>query len=282
MKKKLPLLAIGLIFVLGVAVLLYPVVSALLSKVTATATVNAYQAAVSAIDTDARDAMLSAARSYNAKFADGVRPPPFDGADSAAAKEYQALLNVDGIMGYLEVPAIKIYLPISHGVGEDALQKGVGHLPESSLPVGGGGTHAVLSAHCGLPSARLFTDLDQLQVGDDFFVHVLGQTLAYRVDHIQVVLPEDVRALRVVPGKDYVTLLTCTPYGINSHRLLVRGIGVPLCGQAPAVQPDPPAPPEIAAAAPRAGRAWLWLTGIPALLVLAVLLRRKRRRQKKE
>ncbi|MEG1872998.1 MAG: sortase, partial [Ruthenibacterium sp.] len=97
-----------------------------------------------------------------------------------------------------------------------------------------------------------------------------------------VVLPEDVRALRVVPGKDYVTLLTCTPYGINSHRLLVRGIGVPLCEQAPAVQPDPPAPPKIAAAAPRADRAWLWLTGIPVLLVLAVLLRRKRRRQKKE
>ncbi|MEG1878509.1 MAG: class C sortase, partial [Pseudoflavonifractor sp.] len=196
-------------------VLLYPVVSAFISKKTSTAAVERYRAATEHIDTAARDAMLAAARAYNEGLAEGPNP-----------RAYEELLNVDGIMAYLEVPKLKIYLPIYHGVSEEALQQGVGHLPESSLPVGGAGTHAVLSAHCGLPNARLFTDLDQLEAGDPFQIHVLGQTLCYAVDRVEIVLPYEVEALAVAPERDDVTLLTCTPYGINSHRLLVRGARV--------------------------------------------------------
>ncbi|MEG2421503.1 MAG: class C sortase [Oscillospiraceae bacterium] len=215
MKKKPPV-AIVLVFILGLSVLLYPAISAFLSKKTSTAAVESYRAAVEHIDTDARDGMLAAARAYNEGLAEGPNP-----------KAYETLLNVNGIMAYLEVPKLKIYLPIYHGVSEQTLQQGVGHLPESSLPVGGPGTHAVLSAHCGLPNARLFTDLDQLELGDRFFIHVLGQTLCYGVDRVEVVLPHEIGALAIVPLRDDVTLITCTPYGINSHRLLVRGARAP-------------------------------------------------------
>ncbi|MEG2679892.1 MAG: class C sortase [Oscillospiraceae bacterium] len=215
MKKK-PLVAICLVFILGLTVLLYPVVSAFISKKTSTAAVERYRAAVEHIDTDRRDAMLAASWAYNKGLAEGSNH-----------EAYETLLNVNGIMAYLEIPKLKIYLPVYHGVSEETLQQGVGHLPETSLPVGGAGTHAVLSAHCGLPNARLFTDLDQLEMGDRFLIHVLGQTLCYEVDRVEVVLPYEVGALAIASGRDDVTLLTCTPYGINSHRLLVRGARVP-------------------------------------------------------
>lgn len=134
-------------------------------------------------------------------------------------------MNLDGtgIMGYLEIPKISVRLPIYHGTGEDSLQHGVGHLAGTSLPVGGLGTHSVLSAHRGLPSALLFTDLDQVQTGDRFYLSILQDTLVYEVDQVLVVTPDEVSALRADPAEDYVTLVTCTPYGVNSHRLLVRG-----------------------------------------------------------
>jgi sortase A len=142
--------------------------------------------------------------------------------------EYTALLNWngDGIMGYLEIPSIQVKLPIYHGTSEAVLSQGVGHLEQSSLPVGGTGTHAVLSGHTGLASKRLFTDLSQLQVGDSFSITVLDQRLTYQVDEINVVEPHETELLRIEEGQDYVTLLTCTPYGINSHRLLVRGVRI--------------------------------------------------------
>lgn len=140
-------------------------------------------------------------------------------------REYEALLNIggDGVMGYLEIPAISVRLPIYHGTSDEALAKGAGHLEGSSLPVGGAGTHALLSGHRGLPSASLFTDLDQLKDGDVFAIHVLGETHIYEVMRIQTVLPEETEGIRIEEGKDLVTLITCTPYGVNTHRLLVTG-----------------------------------------------------------
>ena len=137
-----------------------------------------------------------------------------------------ACLNLagDGMMGYIEIPEIDIYLPIYHGVSEEVLSKGIGHMPNSAFPIGGEGNHAVLTGHTGLPSAKLFTDLTELEEGDRFYIHILDLVLCYTVDQIKVVLPNEGQDLSIVPGKDYCTLVTCTPYGINSHRLLVRGI----------------------------------------------------------
>ena len=143
--------------------------------------------------------------------------------------DYWKVLNVEdnGVMGYLSIPKINIKLAIYHGTGDDVLQTGVGHLNGTKLPIGGESNHAVLAAHRGLPSARLFTDIDQMEAGDKFYIHVLGEVLAYEVDAINTVLPTDTSLLQIEEGKDYVTLVTCTPFGINTHRLLVRGHRVP-------------------------------------------------------
>ena len=268
-------LVICLVFALGIAVLLYPLVSAFVSKKTSTAAVTDYQTAVQTIDTGARDAMLAAAKAYNAKLAGSVTA---QSAADAQNKAYQTMLNVDGIMGYLDIPRIQIHLPIYHGVEEQALQKGVGHLPESSLPVGGASTHAVLSAHCGLPSARLFTDLDQLQQGDLFFVHVLDKTLTYKVDQIQVVLPEEVSTLAIVPTADYITLLTCTPYGVNSHRLLVRGVRTADVPQAETQRKATQTPVQKQAETHALWWPWLLAIGIVALCLRKAKQKRSARR----
>ncbi|MEG1322359.1 MAG: class C sortase [Ruthenibacterium sp.] len=282
MNKKF-LFVIFLIFALGIAVLLYPFVSAIISKKTSTAAVEDYQSTVKIIDTDTCDKMLADAQSYNAKLAGGTKnAAPYD-ADSRESAAYLSLLNVDGVMGYLDIPSIEIHLPIYHGVSEETLQKGVGHLPESSVPVGGSETHAVLSAHCGLTNARLFTDLDRLQRGDLFFVHVLTMTLAYQIDQIEVVLPEEVETLAVIPDGDFITLLTCTPYGINSHRLLVRGTRVPYVPEIADNAPDVPvkAPCET----PTPSVPWFYFAvpaGIVPLMLLILYVRKKRNKSKKE
>ena len=151
---------------------------------------------------------------------------------------YNNILNLDqsGVMGYLEIPCISVDLPIYHGTDAEILERGVGHLAASSIPIGGKSTHSVLTGHTGLSSAKLFTDLTEMKKGDLFFINVLGQTLAYKVDQISVVRPKDTRKLRIVDGKDYVTLVTCTPYGVNSHRLLVRGTRVPYNGEEDATE----------------------------------------------
>ena len=151
---------------------------------------------------------------------------PFAEQDAEASTDYDTLLNftAEGVMGYVEIPKIEVLLPIYHGVSSDILAKGVGHLPETSLPVGGASTHCVLAAHSGMSSARLFTDLPKLEQGDVFYIHVYNQTLTYIIDQIKTVLPSDTSDLTIVPGEDYVTLLTCVPIAVNSHRLLVRGV----------------------------------------------------------
>ena len=164
---------------------------------------------------------LEAAQAHNRALLE--RQDPYSLTQELSQQYWSCLAGAD-IMAYLEIPSLNVTLPIAHGTEESTLQKNVGHLEWSSLPVGGESTHCVLSGHRGLPSSELFTNLDQLQQGDSFFIHVLGQTLTYRVDEINIVLPHEMELLQIEDGQDYVTLLTCTPYGINSHRLLVRGV----------------------------------------------------------
>ena len=218
--------ACALVFILALGLTLYPFVSNTLAEKYASTAMAAYSDAVSSMDNTTLDSARQAAEQVNRS----IGAISLDGPDAILLLNtppagYDGLLNVngDGIMGYIRIPAIDVALPIYHGVEGETLEKGVGHLPGSSLPVGGESTHAVLAAHSGLASQRMFTDLEQLQMGDTFYISVLGDTLAYEVDQILVVEPDDTSALSREVGQDYVTLITCTPYGINTHRLLVRG-----------------------------------------------------------
>ena len=180
---------------------------------------TAYQAVLEQAGSEKIDAARAEAEAYNELLASGAT------AAELEALDYDSLLNLagNGIMGYIEIPAIDVLLPIYHGVGEDSLERGAGHMPSTSLPIGGRGTHTVISAHSGMATARMFTDLEQLEEGDFFYLHVLDGTLSYEVDQILVVKPYQIDALKIDREQDYVTLVTCTPYGVNSHRLLVRG-----------------------------------------------------------
>lgn len=222
MKKNLPIIAIGCVLLIGLCVLLYPVASEILSRLTQTSTITSYQKAVDNLSDEEITKMLTAAQDYNKNLYSAVLSDPFTD-DEDVDESYDGLLSVDGALGYLEIPKIDVYLPMFYGSTEAVLEKGVGHLKNTSLPVGGVSTHAVLTGHRGLPSATLFTDLDQLVNGDIFYIHVFNEVLAYKVDQIKVVEPEDTEDLTIVEGKDYVTLVTCTPYGINTQRLLIRG-----------------------------------------------------------
>ena len=211
-----------LLLLAGVSLLLYPSLSDYWNSMHQTRAIASYAETVSQLDTAQYDEMWKAAQDYNRSLAQ--RETAFALTDEQKAA-YESLLDVSGlgVMGYIEIPEIDCSLPIYHGTEESVLQVAVGHLEWSSLPVGGEGTHCVLSGHRGLPSAKLFTNLDKLAVGDTFLLRVLDEVLAYEVDQILIVEPEQVDALGIVPGEDYCTLVTCTPYGINTHRLLVRG-----------------------------------------------------------
>lgn len=233
MKKKAGNLVIGIIFLAGLSLLLYPFVANQWNNYRQKQLISGYEQVVS--DKEAAegidyDAERKKAEDYNEALLPCVLPDSFALAESSGVDPvYMNTLNIAGdeMMGSVEIPKINIKIPIYHTTEEDVLNKGAGHLEGSSLPVGGANTHAVISAHRGLPSASLFTDLDQMKVGDHFLLHVLDETLCYEVDKISVVRPEDTSALAVEDGQDLVTLLTCTPYGVNTERLLVRGHRVP-------------------------------------------------------
>lgn len=230
MRKKITSVIIGLIFLVGLGILLYPTVSNLVNEHNQSKVVAGYSEAVSGMSETDYTARLAAAEVYNEKIAQaGSLAAAVRMENANHLEEYNSLLNVAGnsVMGVIRIPKIKVSLPIYHTTEDAVLQVGVGHFTGSSLPVGGENTHCILSGHRGLPSAKLFTDLDQIVEGDQFYMDVLGDTLAYQVDQVSVVLPEEVEALDVTPGQDYVTLVTCTPYGVNSHRLLIRGTRVP-------------------------------------------------------
>ena len=222
MKKHGSTIFLVIILLIGLSLLLYPSFANWWNSFTQTQAIAGYTQAVASMDDDKYDAMWNAAWEYNASLLE--RNNVFFLSD-AQKEEYMSLLNIggNGIMGYIEIPEQKITLPIYHGVEESVLQIAVGHLDWTSLPVGGRSTHCVFSGHRGLPSARLFTDLDKMVEGDVFLLRILDEVLTYEVDQIRIVLPEEVEDLKVVEGEDLCTLVTCTPYGINSHRLLVRG-----------------------------------------------------------
>ena len=211
-----------LLLLAGVSLLLYPSLSDYWNSMHQTRAIASYAETVSQLDTAQYDEMWKAAQDYNRSLAQ--RETAFALTDEQKAA-YESLLDVSGlgVMGYIEIPEIVCSLPIYHGTEESVLQVAVGHLEWSNLPVGGEGTHCVLSGHRGLPSAKLFTNLDKLAVGDTFLLRVFDEVLTYEVDQILIVEPEQVDALGIMPGEDYCTLVTCTPYGINTHRLLVRG-----------------------------------------------------------
>lgn len=224
MKKKSSFVTVILIaaFFIGALLLLYPTISDFWNSFHQSRAIASYAEQVADLDENAYDRLWEDARIYNKTLGD--RMNRFVMAEEQK-KAYAALLNIadNGVMGYIEIPKVRCNLPIYHGTDEAVLQVAIGHVPGSSLPVGGESTHCVLSGHRGLPSAKLFTNLDKLETGDVFMLRVLDETLTYEVDQIRTVLPNELGDLAIVEGEDYCTLVTCTPYGINSHRLLVRG-----------------------------------------------------------
>lgn len=225
MKIKKTKILIIVVFVLGLTILLYPVVSMLISSIFQTKVINNYNYSVEQMEKDKMDKELQKAQEYNDKIKSvtEIIKDPFTDKNLTVPSGYKEILDVNGVIGYIEIPKININVPIYHGSTDDVLAMGIGHLETTGFPIGGLGNHSVLSGHRGLPTAKMFTDLDKMEVGDDFFIHVLDQTLEYKVDQIKVIDPSDTSDLMPVPDKDYVTLLTCTPLGINSHRLIVRG-----------------------------------------------------------
>jgi len=226
--SAIKIILICLLALAGIAVFSYPYIASFLSSLHATRVVTAYAKDVNTLDPKVVAEELKRAHNYNDDLAGNpVHDPFIPGTGVALDKDYLSILNVGGVMGTISIPEISVDLPIYHGTSADTLTKGIGHLEGSSLPVGGLRTHAVLTGHTGLSYAKMFTDLTELKIGDQFYIHVLGKTLAYQIDQIKVVEPGNTHDLRLFPGHDYVTLLTCTPYGINDHRLLVRGTRVP-------------------------------------------------------
>lgn len=214
-------LAAGLLFFIGIAVMLYPALSNVWNSRVQTRVINRYEETLNTWDRQNYTQAFARAEQYNEALA--RLPEPF--LQYGQLKGYRDILDVDGhgTMGYLFIPKLGVRLPIRHSTAQDVLNEAVGHLEGSSLPVGGNGTHSVLSAHRGLPSAKLFTDLDRLETGDTFSITVLDRRLDYEITEIQVVEPHQLNALRPIEGKDCCTLMTCTPYAVNTHRLLVRG-----------------------------------------------------------
>ena len=273
-KNRITTVLLALAFLAGLSLLLYPTVSDYWNSFHASRAVAAYAQEVADLNGAEYDALLEAAWDYNFRVPE--RSNTF-ALTEAEQEEYQSLLNMDGtgIMGYIEIPNIKLSLPIYHGTEESVLQIAVGHLDWSALPVGGEGTHCVLSGHRGLPSAKLFTNLDQLREGDTFTLRVLDEVLCYEVDQIRIVEPQDTAALLPEPGQDLCTLVTCTPYGVNTHRLLVRGHRIETPDSADAIRVTSDAmqiEPILVAPA----------VGVPlVLLAVAVLLLSDRRRRRK-
>lgn len=218
-------------FLLALGITLYPIISTRYNEQHQSEIHTAYQEQVEQADTSALDEARASAAAYNESIQPGVHLMDAFSQEAilSASEDYASQLNItgSGIMGYIQIPAIGVDLPIYHGTDDSTLEKGVGHLLGSSLPVGGKSTHAVLTAHSGMPSQKMFSDLDLLKHGDVFYLDVLGETMAYQVDQIKTVLPYDTTYLGITEGGDHCTLVTCTPFGVNTHRLLVRGIRIP-------------------------------------------------------
>lgn len=224
MKCKWYVLTAIALFVVALGLLLYPLIGEVMSEKYHSDVETTYIVAIAGTDDAELTAQRQAAQQYNAMLANAMIS---EGGASAPPLAYADQLTVGGAMAYVDIPQIGVYLPVQHGTNAETLERSVGHVVGTSLPVGGSSTHAVLSAHSGMASSKLFSDIDQLEKGDVFYIHVLGEVLAYRVDNINTVVPTDTSLLQIEEGEDLVTLVTCTPFGINTHRLLVRGHRVP-------------------------------------------------------
>ena len=230
--KKIVKVFRGVGYLIAFSLILYPVVSNYVNQLHSTTIATDYEQEVSHLSENLENEMIEQAREYN-KSLIGISSfiDPFSDTEGIQTEDdvYNNLLKIDdtGMMGYIDIPKLDIVLPVYHGISEKVLQSGVGHLPNTSLPVGGESSHAVLSGHRGLANAKIFTDLNKMEVGDVFYIKVLHHTFAYQVDQILTVLPSDTDSLQIEKGKDYVTLVTCTPYAVNTHRLLVRGTRIP-------------------------------------------------------
>lgn len=226
MKSEKILLIIAIIFIIvGTGIFLYPSISNYFAEKNHVEAIRNYDKMVVKIGEDSLKKEKEKAQTYNENLSgDPVHDPFVLGSGYALPENYKEVLNIsgDGIMGYIQIPKISVDLPIYHGTSEEVLEKGVGHIQNTSVPIGGNSTHSVLTGHTGLPNAELFTRLDELVVGDIFYIHVLNDILTYKVYEIKVVLPDNIDELRITSGEDLVTLVTCTPYGVNSHRLLVK------------------------------------------------------------
>ena len=272
MRKHLSTILLLFILLIGLSLLLYPTVSDYWNSFHQTRAIATYAENVAKLDNDHYDRLWEDARAYNRTL--GLRSNPYYLSEEQKA-EYERLLDVSGlgVMGYIEIPEIDVSLPIYHGTEESVLQIAVGHLEWTSLPVGGASTHCVLSGHRGLPRDKLSTNLDKLREGDTFLLRVLDEVLTYEVDQILIVEPQETAALQIEEGKDYCTLVTCTPYGINTHRLLVRGHRIDNMEEAKTIRVTADAVQiEPLLVAP--------IVAIPMLLILLVLLLLPRRRRK--
>lgn len=266
MSKRMTNILLVLVLLAGLSLLLYPTVSDVWNSMHQSRAIASYAEAVAALDNELYEQALADARAYNQTLGDWTSYYP----DEEATGRYNELLNVDGtgVMGYIEIPKIGVKLPVYHGTDEAVLQVAVGHIVGSALPVGGEGTHCILSGHRGLPSATLFTNLDKMEQGDIFLLHVLNETLTYEVDQITVVEPKEISALGVEEGEDLCTLVTCTPYGVNSHRLLVRGRRIENTAEKSAASSV-----QVVANAEQIDETVVALcTGVPALLILLMIL----------
>lgn len=215
------------IFLIGLGIFSYPTVSNWIAIRQSTMLIGEYQRDVYGLSDEEKEELWEKAAAYNkALIGQPVKDPFVQGSGAQLPENYLEILNVTEVMAYIEIPKIDIKLPIYHGVSDAVLDKGAGHMEGTSFPVGGSGTHCLLTGHTGLPDAKLFTDLIKMEISDQFYITVLGKELVYQVDQIEVIEPDDLGSLYTQPGEDYVTLITCTPYGVNSHRLLVRGTRV--------------------------------------------------------
>lgn len=238
--KKLPYIATGLLLVLGLAILFYPSISSWLNSLVQSEAVVSYDESIGQMSDAAKEASLEEARQYNSSLTgQGITDPFIPGGGLHLPTNYTSVLDAgDGMMGTLHVPAIDVELPIYHGTSPKVIEQGVGHMEMTAFPIGGKGNHSVLTSHSGLPSTVLFTDLEKLSLGDRFYIKVSGSIAAYEIDSIQVVEPTNTKPLIPQKDGDYTTLVTCTPYAINSHRLLVRGAHIPYDGAIDAATPS--------------------------------------------
>lgn len=285
---KLKLGFAALMIVSGIGVAMYPVVSNAVAQRHASSVIESYNDNVQSMDAEKIDAAKEAARRYNQQLNNAIDRDAAGEADDIGTS-YVDMLDVGESLGYITIPKIDVNLPIYEGTSDDVLVKGVGHLEGSSYPLGGAGTHSVLTGHRGLAEAVLFTDLDKLGAGDRFYLHIMDEVLAYQVDQVKVVEPENTEDLEIIPGGDYCTLITCTPYAINTHRMLVRGVRVPYNGEDE--QPDAPQTVQYQQlntgnVVKRIVDAWPWISvtgsvviGGEALLLLLLLHRCKKREE---